>query len=185
MQRFWLDCVNRESGKQSQEIITAEDQQSAFAEVSRRGMLVAKVNHVADVPQHEQDDATNDPFASELKVRAARLKSATAGTAGMNVCGFFIALIGVLCLIRAVTLETSVQTSGAVSQFGITLGDRVNNLGLMNDRLCFVVAGSSLIVAGVVVMGLAQVVKEVFRWGHPITMRLESNATQSHDRDSV
>jgi hypothetical protein len=60
----------------------------------------------------------------------------------MKVCGVLILLAGVICLLAALGMDTSVATG-----FG-----RVNNLGLMKDQQNYITISALMVVVGTVVM---------------------------------
>jgi hypothetical protein len=65
--------------------------------------------------------------------------------------------------------DTTVSSGG--SEF---LSRRTHNIGGLNDRLLLFVTSGALFIAGILLMGIAALGKEVHRWGRTLEARIRS-----------
>jgi len=64
----------------------------------------------------------------------------------MKSWGVILIIIGIICGYTAITMDTSVETS---------LGQRVNNLGLMNQQTNFLISAGIAFISGVLLIGFS------------------------------
>lgn len=67
----------------------------------------------------------------------------------MRTLGISILIIGIILGIYALSMDTSVQVNYSGDSFG--LPDRVNNLGLMNDRQNYLIVAGVLLIIGTII----------------------------------
>ena len=90
MKRFTLSCVSRETGKESTDIIVADDERSAYEQVSAKGKMVAKVQNVVDLAQQ----------AKQL-VPPPKRQPTIHPTTSASGAGIFLCIVGLFILVSA------------------------------------------------------------------------------------
>ena len=68
----------------------------------------------------------------------------------MRTFGIIILIVGIILGIYALSMDTSVQVNYSGNSFG--LPDRVNNLGLMNDRQNYLIVAGVLSIIGTIIL---------------------------------
>ncbi len=167
MKMWELLCVNRETGAESTERIHAETEQAAFAIASERGLMVAKVKHLETV-QSPPPPPLPKPVARHYHV------GEHSGTGLLYLGGAGIAAIGMLMGLYGLTMDTSVPN---YSTYDSTA--RTHNMGLLNEQTVLVIAGSALFLGGVILLAVARIVGQLFRWGRPIVAYLETASARA------
>ena len=102
MKEWHLECVDRVTGAESHEVVTAETEAEAFAQVDKRGLMVAKVKRIVELPSAAAPDASTDPARAPGAWR--RGEALAHFGAWFNVIGIFgapCAMIGCLCGVAA------------------------------------------------------------------------------------
>lgn len=146
MKTWELLCVNRETGAESQERIQAASEDAAMKIAADRGLMVAKIKDAGPAPK---------PAPSHWKYHVGE----NAGTALLYIGGGLLATIGAFAIGVGMGMDTTVSN--------LDLGARTHNIGLLNMQTCTVIAGSALFLGGVILLGVARIVGQLFRYGRP------------------
>jgi hypothetical protein len=102
MKERHLECVDRVTGAESHEVVVAESQADAFALVDKRGLMVAKVKRIVELPSAAAPDASTDPARTPGAWR--RGEALAHFGAFFNLVGIIgppCAMIGCLCGVAA------------------------------------------------------------------------------------
>lgn len=151
MKRFTLSCVSRETGKESTEVIVADDERSAYEQVADRGKMVAKVLGVEDLtPKPETPLAVNIPRAVTVQPDNRSL-----APGAISVMGALLCLVGVAVMVFAVVMDTTGRSD-------------VYNIGLLNHQTIAMIAGGALFVSGTILCGLQAATNAICRRLPPI-----------------
>lgn len=151
MKTWELLCVHRETGAESHERIIADTEQAALKIAADRGMMVAKI-------KCQRPDETLPPAPAHWKYHVGD----KSGTVMLYLGGATLAVLGMLGIGVGLGMDTTVASAG---DFGIAA--RTHNIGLLNMQTCVVIAGSALFLGGVILLGVARIVGQLFRYGRP------------------
>lgn len=153
MKTWELLCVDRETGTESVQRIPAPDEATAFSIASVRGMMVAKVIRV--------HDGSPAPLPPTVMPTPSRFNVGDhAGTTFLYLGGAALLIVGFLIGFDGLTMYTAIQGT--------------HNLGLLNEQIVLVIAGSALFLGGIILLAVARLVGQLFRWGRPIAAYLEA-----------
>jgi hypothetical protein len=153
MKTWELLCVNRETGAESHERIHAATEQAAMSVAADRGLMVAKIK------LHRSDETPPlPPVPADWKYHVGD----HSGTVLLYLGGATLAVLGMFGIGVGLGMDTTVASAG---DFGIAA--RTHNIGLLNMQTCTVIAGSALFLGGVILLGVARIVGQLFRYGRP------------------
>ena len=133
-----LQCINRESGAESEEVVEAESQQDAISAVNQRGLMVGKADRIAGPPPSPSVAERNAPKRTARPALPAGLRSRRSLKEGRA-----LAVIGSLVMLFAgLAMDTAVNG--------------VINIGLLAKRDVTMVIGGLFLIGGLLVVTIAR-----------------------------
>ena len=152
MERWELECIHRETGKESTVVVFADDEHAAFAEAASRDQVVAKIIISTQVPEDFTPDVHNNvSHATPSDLTNRWIDNQFSAPVTMMALGRILLITGVLAIAYSFIMDTSVAGSGSL--------DRIHNIGLLNNRMVFVNLGSSSFLSGILLQCTAQILK--------------------------
>lgn len=151
MARFKLDCVERTSGEDRTIHLEGESETDVVKKAGELGYSVVKTTRSA-----AEQPAPPDSLKPPTRNPAVPRPSATPVTASerMEMQGLVLAVLGIAVVIWGLFMDTSVRTG----ELGLS---RVENIGLLNAKLCTIIIGCSAIITGVLLRGLGHLGRQI------------------------
>lgn len=132
----------------------------------------AEAKHAAVQAQRIEDARREAEAAVQAKRKNHELKEAARWRyTGLTASTVLLGLIGVICMLVAGAMETSVRSG----DFG-----RVENIGLLNTRLCLVIGGCASLLGCIVTGSASAIIQGMGQFAYRLDSRL---ANRPPDRD--
>lgn len=162
MKEWHLQCVDRQTGDESTQVFITETQAEAIDTANKRGFMVGKLVKVVDLhPPAPVPSTASDP--AQPVVPAGSL-SRSRRSDGLTLLGVLCLLGGIAVVAFAGLMDTSVSSQRDLG-FGVTVPDRVHNMGLIQRQDFFTTCGCTLCIMGAVLFGLGRLGAELCEWG--------------------